>query len=568
MGDFFKRLFGQIAEIWSKWSTIQRVIFIGVILAALAGFLLIIIFSSSPSQEPILTQPVTDETLRQRIGSRLDTEGISYTLTPDFVFMVGDRATALRARAILATEGLLPGNTDAWALFDMDRWTITDYERDVNLRRSITNQLIQHIEALEDIDNASVTIVLPETTLFAEDQDPVTASVIVTPKPGSDIIENRAKLEGIQELVQFAVPGLTAEYISIADVSGRTLNNFEGLADLDRLDRNRRELELKRDLENQYIRAVETSLVGIFTAERLEIINIEVVLDYGNKEIETEEFFPILITPDDPTTPFSEREVTPNILRSTSIFNEEYTGSGFNPQGPPGVEGQVPPSYQDLEGLVGNYARNQNSNNYELNRQVTREVGTPSIMRISLGVAIDGLWRWKYDENGNILFLADGSIDREYSPVSAEELARATELIQGAVGYNQSRGDVVAVRTIPFDRTNEHRGEDQVAWRQNQVRQLIPIILITLMAILALFVIFRIIAKELERRRRVREEELARQHRAMREEALRNAEEDGMDVEMSVEDRARLELQESIVNMVREHPDEVAQLIRTWLAEE
>ena len=39
------------------------------------------------------------------------------------------------------------------------------------------------------------------------------------------------------------------------------------------------------------------------------------------------------------------------------------------------------------------------------------------------------------------------------------------------------------------------------------------------------------------------------------------------EVEMSVEERARLEMQENAVNMAREHPEDVAQLIRTWLVE-
>ncbi len=72
----------------------------------------------------------------------------------------------------------------------------------------------------------------------------------------------------------------------------------------------------------------------------------------------------------------------------------------------------------------------------------------------------------------------------------------------------------------------------------------------------------------MERRRRLREEELARQHQAMREAALRSAEEEGAEVEMSVEERARMEMQENAINMAREHPEDVAQLIRTWLMEE
>jgi flagellar M-ring protein FliF len=53
-----------------------------------------------------------------------------------------------------------------------------------------------------------------------------------------------------------------------------------------------------------------------------------------------------------------------------------------------------------------------------------------------------------------------------------------------------------------------------------------------------------------------------------RDSALRQAEEEGVEVSMSVEERKRLELQENAINMAKEHPEDVAQLIRTWLLEE
>jgi flagellar M-ring protein FliF len=100
------------------------------------------------------------------------------------------------------------------------------------------------------------------------------------------------------------------------------------------------------------------------------------------------------------------------------------------------------------------------------------------------------------------------------------------------------------------------------------VRRTIYFVLAGIGAILMIALVYRLLAKEMERRRRLREEELARQHQAMREAALRTAEEQGVEVELSVEDRARLEMQENAVNMAREHPEDVAQLIRTWLVEE
>jgi flagellar M-ring protein FliF len=124
------------------------------------------------------------------------------------------------------------------------------------------------------------------------------------------------------------------------------------------------------------------------------------------------------------------------------------------------------------------------------------------------------------------------------------------------------------VRTIPFDRTAEHRAEDDELRSRRQFESFLLWSVVGLAIILVGFIVSRLVAKELERRRRLREEELSRQHQAMREAALRSAEEEGVDVEMSVAERARLEMQENAINMAREHPEEVAQLIRTWLAED
>ncbi len=75
-------------------------------------------------------------------------------------------------------------------------------------------------------------------------------------------------------------------------------------------------------------------------------------------------------------------------------------------------------------------------------------------------------------------------------------------------------------------------------------------------------------ARELERRRRIAEEKRAIEQSMLRENAIRQAEEQNIEVSMSVEERKRLELQEHAINMAKEHPEDVAQLIRTWLREE
>ncbi len=568
MNEWLKRTIERITNLWGQWKTPQKAIFFGIIGAFVLGIIMLVLFSASPAMVPLLSRPVTNEQALNDIATRLDQENVQYTITADNRIMLADEQTAQRMRTILTREDLIPAGTDPWELFDIERWTITDFERNVNLQRSITRQLEQHITALHDIDATSVTIVLPERQLFVEDQNPVTASVILTPKPGSDIRENRSKIEGIEKLIQFAVEGLIAENITITDPTGVILNDFANLQDLDRLELTRRELQIVREQEEQYRRAILTALSEIYGADRVQVVNINVDMDMGKRTEETEEFFPITTVVDNPRTPFDETQFVLSIPRSTESIEEQYEGTGFNPEGPPGMEGQTPPAYQDLEGLVGRWSNDEERVNNEVNSRRIVEEKSPEIVRITAGVALDGTWAWSYTEKGDVELTPDGRIVRNYAAVTVEELAAARELVQHAVGYNADRGDAVSVQHLQFDRSAQFAAEDAQFQRQQQIQMIILYVLIGIAVLLVSFIVFRLVSREIERRKRLREEELARQHQAMREAALRSAEEESAEVEMSVEERARMELEEHAINLAREHPEDVAQLVRTWLMEE
>ena len=569
MNEWLRQFIGQIKGLWGKWTATQKVILFSVFGAAVLGIILIAVFSAAPSMVALIGTPVTDETNLARIVTVLDQEGVAYRVGPDNRVFVENDAVARRIRTILVREDLIPPRTDPWAIFDVERWTITDFERDVNLRRAITRQLQQHILALEDVDAVSVNLVVPETQLFAEDQKPVTASVIITPKPGSDIVGNRRKIEGIVKLIKLAVAGLSEEHIVITDRNGIVLNDFEGLEDVDRIEVARREIRTKKDLEQQYKNEIQSSLRGIFGADRVQIVKLDINLDMSRQTVNTEEHFPITMRKDNPRTPFDDSEILPSITLSKEIREESFEGTGFNPEGPPGQEGQTPPAYKDLSNLVGRYSQSSLIQNEVVNRRNTFEEKSPwSIARITAGVAIDGVWRRVYNEKGEPVLQPDGSLQREYIAVTQEDLRKAEGLIRDAVGYDRDRGDSVTVEHIQFDRSTQFAGEDAEFRRLQQVRTTIISVLIGVGALIFAIILYRLVAKEMERRRRLREEELARQHQAMREAALRRAEDEAPGVELSVEERARLEMQENAVNMAREHPEDVAQLIRTWLLEE
>ncbi|HUI71188.1 MAG TPA: flagellar basal-body MS-ring/collar protein FliF, partial [Spirochaetia bacterium] len=400
MNEWWKRIREQLTGMWSRWNATQKVVLFSIIAASILAVILLFTFSAAPSMVPLISSPITDTDARLQIAAKLDQLGIKYQLRPDNLFYVSDENTARHVRVVLNQENLIPKGTDPWALFDMERWTTTDFERDVNLQRAVTRQLEQHIRALDDVDNVSVTLVVPKTELFTADQKPTTASVIITPKPGSDFTTNRKKIMGVQRLIQLAVAGLKPEDIVITDNTGQQINDFAGLEEVDRLELAKREIAVKQQLEAKYNSDITNSLRDIFSQDRVRVLKIDIKLDMSKVSSTAEEFSPIAI---EPATRFTPPKYAPSIARSTQSIEEHFQGTGFNPEGPPGQEGQTPPAYKDLSNLVGKYDKSSQTTNNEINKKVTNEEKQPwEIKRITTGVAIDGVWRVKYDQKGQV----------------------------------------------------------------------------------------------------------------------------------------------------------------------
>ncbi len=568
MNEWLKKLFSQVKDFWAKWSIVQKVIVSGVVVVFILALILIPTVSSQPTTIPLFSVAVTDEVLRDQIVFRLAEENVSVDVTEAGMMYVEDESTARRMRQILVTDDLVPNNVDPWALFDVERWTTSDFTNDVNLQRAITAQITSHIEAIDDIDRADVMIAMPERELFAEDQKPISASVILTPKPGSDFTSDKTKIEGVQKLLMMAIAGLTEENITITDVSGIVLNDFEGLQDIERVDIIEKEQLLIKNFEAMQRKEVLDALQQIYSTDRVRDLNVSIDMDMSQQEIATTEYFPFTRVEDNPDTPYFDGEIFDSVTLSSQEINKEWKGTGYNPEGPAGVEGQNPPVYSDMSNVYGINTESSVTRNEAINTRQTQEIRSPSQGKITVSVNIDGRWEREYDESGTLIVSPSGQIERTYIPLTEDEITSVEEIIQGAVGYDRSRGDSIVVRNVQFDRTLQFAEEDAEFLRQEQTRRTILIAIVSIIAILLTFIIVRFVTRELERRRRLREEELLRKHQLERERTLWEAQQAGMEVTMSVEERERAELQENAITIAREHPEDVAMLIRSWLMEE
>ena len=566
--EWFKKILAKTKELWGKWKPVQKLIFVGIAGIVIAGLILMVNMSSSPSMSSVIDAPIRDEAARDRIVTRINQEGVRAFVNAQGIIQVEDDNTAKRMRGILIREDLIPTGIDPWAIFDRESWTITDYERNVNFQRAIRQMVTDHIKAIDDVDDANVSITFPERELFSRDQQPVTASIIIIPKPGSDIAQNKKKIEGIQKLIRLAVVGLEDRNIVITDHTGMMINDFEGMADWDRLSLIERERKIRLDEEAKLASKILATLKYTFTADRVRGIDVRVEMDMSKKTIQTTEHTPFILKPSTPGLSYDDGERQASVTRSYQTSTTSWEGTGFNPEGPPAVEGNTPPVMKDMSNLFGKVTQETRQFNEEINVKTTQEEKSPTVDRITVSVNIDGVWKKKTDAKRNPQIDDSGAIMREYIPMSDDDIRGTIALIQGAIGYNASRSDMVIVRNIPFDRTAQFMEEDTEYFKKKQLQTTVVVALSALTVILISFIIFRAISREIERRKRLEAEERARREEALRQQALMQAESEGMDVSISVEERARMDLMETVSSMAREHPEDVAQLLRTWLSED
>ncbi len=571
MNEWLKKPVQKIQNFWKNGTVLKKIILIGVAAAVVAAVIIAARVSATPTTVRIFNAPVTNETSKSQILDRISQENVEAYVSADGYISVADKDTARRMRSILISEGLVPSNIDPFAGYYERSWSTTDAEQNVRLKNSITQSLKQHLEAISDVSAAFVTIVLPENQLFAADQKPVSASVILKTTPNSSIAVDRKRVLGIQRLILTAVEGLTAENLTISDADGKVLNDFEGMAESDRVSIIEKQQKLRHAEESKLRAAVLKALQKFYTDDRIRDINVTIDMDMSEKSSTSTEYSPIVIRPDNPDTPYDDSEYRDTLPISEQQVKKEHRGTGFNPQGPTGTEGQTPPVYSDMSNVIGETIETGVTRNNVMNTKQTTEKVAPQVGRRTISVNVDGVWEIKRDPKSHAYLIDEntGALARTYTEVPAAELASLTEYVRAAVGYDRTRGDLVTVTNIQFDRKAQFATEDEAYFRKQQTRRTILLALAAIALVLVGFIMIRIITKEIEKRRRLREEELLRRQQAEREKALWEAKDDAnMQVTMSVEESRRAELQENAINMAKEHPEDVAMLIRTWLMEE
>ncbi len=564
--EFLKKLFGQIKEVFNKLDRTKKII-IGVVTGVVVVAFIVLFSVSSGQPNVVLFSELSADDFGQ-VTKKLDEMGYHYQASGQTNIMVkpADREVILTK---LAQEKMIPKGIPGWKLFDMTKWTETERELDVKYMRAVRDEIKRHIESLTSIQKADVDIAITEDSIYSETESPYTAAVTVHLKSGYEKLSKK-EIKGIIYLVSRGVgPRLKPENITVTDETGAIISDFD-----DELDKAKTEytmLEYRHKLEERarvrMLKDIRAGLERIYSADRIQILRLNMEFNWDKISEEQEEYTPIELEKQDPSKPYNTRKIKDSLVISEKTTREKFQGHGWNPEGPAGTEGNTPPGYKASDDQFAKYSKKEDIKNHAVNktnRKIDRQPFT--IDKVSVAIAIDGQQSLPKLPTGD--FDLDPTKEPVQTGLTQDELKKAENIVKKSINFNEGRGDQVAVENIMFDRSKYWESLRAEFRKKEQIKKILLAALIGVIVLFLGFILFRAVTKELERRRRAKEEALALEQQRMREAALRAAEEEGIDVELSLEERARLELQENAINLARERPDDVAQLLRTWLAEE
>jgi len=561
MPEALQNIINQATELWNRLDTVKKATLGGILAVVAIAYFSMGAFSARPPKE-VLYENLNPSDYAA-ITKSLDAMNVSWSGSgTSTIYVDGEKRQLVVTR--LAQENLIPAGVEGWEIFNMSRWDETTFDKDVKLHRAIKGSLEQMLMTLDYVKKAKIELAVPKQNNFLTDSEPVKASVLLVLRPGVESI-SRKQVMGIKNLIYRSVPNLKRENITIADQNGKEF------VEPDEIDEAQRKLDLvdrKKQFEERERRKWSDEIGGrlekFYPSDRINIIRVALDINWDEVTEKQHLVQPVESSPEDPDTPYPDRELMPNgtLTLSENSRNERFRGNGFTPGGPTGTEQQLPPGYRDLDYQRSEYGNNDVIKNYDYNRvdrDVTRQPWESRAR--SIAVAVDGQWK-------KVGVKEDGSgYKREYIPPSDEELKTLEKLLKASILYKSSRGDQIVVSHLQKDRNSEHANEDEELRKELVMQRMLIVSGVALGVFILIYLLYRSIKKEIARRRRLREEELAAQQQLMREAALRVADEGAVEVELSVDERARRELLENAMNLAREKPEQVAKLLRTWLAD-
>ncbi len=442
----------------------------------------------------------------------LEAQNVDYRLEGGGSRILVPQADVYRLRADLASDGIQGSVVpEGYELLDNQGLSVSDFRQKIDYQRALEGELARTLNAMRSIDSATVHLVMPEEALFAENQEPVTASVLIDPNGAIE----ESDVEAVTFMVSSSVEGLEPAQVTVASTDGTVLHaagedTGTGMGNA--------QLRMTKEFEESLAGDITAMLSSVMGPNRASVV-VRAELDFDERSTESEIY--------DPESQIAVKEQT---------IDETYNGAGDVPVGTVGIDGE--PIEEITEDGTYEYARNEATTEFGVDRVVTRTMEAPgAIDRLSVAVVVD---------------------DGELTGAAPPSLETIDALVTAAAGISETRGDTVEVSTAAFPASVAVEPVEEPAVEENEMMALIP----TVGGAVALVIVA--IALVLMSRGGKKSEAISASGAVEalpggRAALMSSSAADAVEVSGMASD---------VMQLVERQPEEIATLLRSWLADQ
>jgi flagellar M-ring protein FliF len=401
------------------------------------------------------------------ITQALEQSGVKYEAKGDGSTIMVERDKVASTRLMLSSKGMPTSGSVGYEIFDQtNSLGQTDFVTNLNHQRALEGELVRTIRSLDGVTFARVQLVLPKRQLFEEEAEQPTASVVL----GANRQISADRVQGVQNLVAAAVPGLKPDHVTITDQSGKMLAGGQGDSAIGAIAEQRR-----NEAEEAIRRKVKETVDGVVGPGHSRV-SVTADLDLSRVTVQEEKFDP-------------DGQVARQTSNVTEQQSEKKVGASNGVSMANNLPGGAPETGPgDQNG--SDSGRTEESTSYEISKTVKTQVQEPgAIKKLSVSVAVD--WITPIDAKGK------PGVPRA---LTAEERQNIENLVRAAVGFDQTRGDQVTVANVKFLRDAAVDGgavaaSPMAAFDKNDIMRAVELAILAIVAALVIFFVVRPLLK-------------------------------------------------------------------------
>ena len=354
-----------------------------------------------------------------RVSSVLRDANIAFDLnTAGDTVYVRPGQTA-QARTLLADKGLPSTTGGGYELFDkIGSLGLTSFMQEITRVRALEGEIARTIQVPKGVKAARVHIVMPARGSFRREQSPPSASVVLRTDGPADARTARS----VRHLVAAAVPGMTADKVTVLDSDGSLLSDDDGSGSVGATPTTMANLQkvVSRSIQENVSRAL-TPYLG------LDNFEVSVATQLSTDKKQTNE------TVYDPDS---------RVQRSVRAVREKETSQSLDRQQPTTVQQNLPDQQVNATG-----AKNQNDEKQRREDITNYEVSSKTVTTTSDGFVVNKMFLAVLVNRPRLI----ASLGDKVSDAAIEaKVAEISQIAATAAGIDRPRGDQIQVSAVEF----------------------------------------------------------------------------------------------------------------------